>query len=117
MSKHIDFSKPLSEEDSEYVRQREWMIQDATLSGFTVQLAGEEPVEPEPGQTSVGDDGAAGDGDGEPELTYDDLTVKQLQEEIALRNEDRDEDSQLSDKGKKDELIETLVADDEANPE
>lgn len=108
MSKHIDFSKPLSEEDTEYVRQREWMINDAKLSGFTVQLHGEEPVEPE-----LDEEGE----DGESELTYDDLTIKQLQAEIAARNESKDEDSQLSDKGKKEDLIQTLVSDDEASDE
>jgi hypothetical protein len=111
----IDFSQPLSKRDTEYVRQREWMIQDARLSGFTVQLHGEDPIEPEVAEDTDGETGETESEEGE--LTYEGLTVKQLQSEISARNADRDEDDQLSTKGTKDVLIEALVADDEANDE
>ena len=37
MSKQIDFSQPLSEEDAAYVADRPWLAKDAELSGFEVR--------------------------------------------------------------------------------
>ena len=52
----------------------------------------------------------------EPEVepdSYEDWTVVQLKEEIAARNEGRDDSDHLSTAGNKADLIATLEADDE----
>lgn len=53
------------------------------------------------------------DEEDDEDLPYDQRTADDLRAEIAARNEDRDEDSQLPLTGRKAELIETLEADDQ----
>lgn len=122
MSRNIDFSNPLSEEDAEYVRQRDWMVRDAELSGFEVIWPGEDAEESE--KTTSTDEtgtetGAAAEEEETEEVDYNDLTVSDLQEEIAARNEERDEDDQIEvdSKAKKADLITALEADDQAQAE
>lgn len=111
MSKQIDFEQPLSEEDTAYVLQREWMLRDAKLAGHTVILHGEES--PEDGDEPESDD--QNEEDGEEEIDYNDLKVDELNAEIDARNEEKDEDEQIvPESSKKADLIAALVADDEA---
>ena len=97
MSKSVDLNKPLSEDDARYVQERPWLIRDFEMTGGEIQYA----------------EGANPD----DEESYADLTVADLKAEIAERNEERDEDNQIADKGNKAELIAALEADDEEEAE
>lgn len=105
MSRDIDFSKPLSEDDTAYVRQRDWLIRDAELSGFDVRLFGDVPE---------GADEETGSDPEDEEVDYNDFSVDELKAEIAARNEERDEDDQIEvdSKAKKADLIAALEAAD-----
>jgi hypothetical protein len=59
------------------------------------------------------DNSAAGEGDDEMPDDYNDWGVKDLRAEIAARNEDRDEESQMPLTGNKDALVAVLEADDQ----
>lgn len=97
MSRKVDPNN-LQDGDVEYLRDR----------GRLHEI--EDYVEPEPEQDDSTED------DDEGEFSYEDLTVDQLKEEIALRNSEYDEDEQIVPDGtKKAELIAALEADDDSN--
>lgn len=94
MSRKIDITAPLSQEETEYVRARPWMIRDAELQGIKIQFF-EEAEEAE-----------------EPE-DYSGWVKKDLEAEIERRNAERDEDDQIvPDTDKNADLIAALIADD-----
>lgn len=117
MSREIDFSKPLSEEDLAYVADRPWLKQDAELSGLSVEggaapEADEDEVAPE--EESVEDEADEDDEDesedeaeaDEDEVaTYEEWSFAELKEEAEKRN--------LSKAGSKEQLVERLEASDE----
>jgi hypothetical protein len=108
MSRDIDFSEPLNEEDTEYVKQRSWLRRDAELAGHTVVLFGEEA--PEPSDPPKSED---------PEdVDYNDLKVDELKAEIAARNEEREDEEthiKVDSKANRADLIAALEEDDELN--
>lgn len=69
----------------------------------------------------IGDDlvdawGRPVEDDGDDQVSYSDMTAKQLMAEIDRRNADRDADSQIVLEGKKkSDAVAALEADDEAN--
>ena len=100
MSRNIDFSKPLSEEDAIHIQHRPWLKRDAEMAGIEIRYASDEAEE-----ESESED-------------YEDMTVQQLKDEIAARNEDRDEDDQIVPEGsKRADLIAALEASDEEEDE
>lgn len=101
MSKQIDFTKPLSKADQQYVDDRPWLLVDAVLQGIEAE--------------DDGDDAQ----DGEDVVDYDEFTVAELTDEVNRRNSEREDQEtwiQPADK-KKATLIEALTADDEAQAE
>lgn len=132
MSRDIDLNKPLTEDEAIYVRQRPWIIQDAQLQGIDIQWPGEDYklVPPDADVTAVRNDGTTPaaattpdaveepPADADEEVSYEDLKVAQLAEEVKLRNQDRGADEQIVPANwKRDALIAALVADDEQHPE
>lgn len=135
MSKKIDFSKPLSEEDAQYVADRPWLRKDAELSGFDLSdetdfsVADDEDETgdqtPDGFESEDGDESAEGDdteseeddeatddeGEGEEEevAPYAEWEYPALKEEAGNRN--------LSKAGSKEQLIERLEQDDASNQE
>lgn len=114
MSKNVDFSNTLSEDDAQYLRHRPWLVRDAELSGITIKWPGEADDESSQDEQTVS---AEGSDDEEDEVDYHDLSVAALKAEIEARNEDREEDDQIevSKGAKKDDLIAALEADDESD--
>lgn len=116
MSKKIDFSKPLSEEDEAYVAERPWLRVDADLSGFDLSEEtdfsvddGDDPDEDpdgfEDGDSSDEDDSDEGEeGDEDEVAPYAEWEFPALQAEAKSRN--------LNAKGSKEQLIERLEQDD-----
>lgn len=120
MSRKIDYSKPLSEEEIQYIKDRPWMIGDAQRLGFNLDLDGGEPSpsevesEDETGEDEELDEAAEAEPE-EDDWSYDDLTKAELKAEIDARNAELDEDDQIVPEGsKKDDLIAALVANDDA---
>lgn len=136
MSKQIDFSEPLSEEDEAYVNDRPWLRKDAELSGFDLSNAedfvvesdddesGQEPDGFEDDENSDSEDGEGdggtaddesededeGDEDGEEEAApYTEWDYADLKEEAGNRK--------LSKAGSKEQLIQRLEEDDASTPE
>lgn len=122
MSRTIDLTEPLSEEDRQYLldrgREQQVFANDAKFSndpeairralyipGTSVDKAEGVPETP---------DGPLDD-DGESEDNYETWTHDALQEEIRRRNaeDDRDEEDHLAVSGNKAELIARLREDDE----
>ena len=126
MSKKIDFSKPLSEEDEAYVAERPWLRVDAELSGFDLSEETDFSVDDgdDPDEDPDGFDGGDGDGEGEDSdgdsdedesdegeegdedevAPYAEWEFPALQAEAKSRN--------LNAKGSKEQLIERLEQDD-----
>lgn len=122
MARRINFSKPLSEEDAQYVIDRPWLIQDARLNGdevtfaddFTVDEAdenpegGENPDEsPEgsdEGDGSEGDDDNEDEGDGDEVAPYSEWEYSDLKDEAGNRG--------LSKAGSKEQLIARIEEND-----
>ena len=119
MSKKIDFSKPLSEEDEAYVAERPWLRVDAELSGFDlsdetdfsveggVDEGSENPdgFEPEDADSDESDEeNEEGEGDEDEVAPYAEWEFPALQAEAKSRN--------LNAKGSKEQLIERLEQDD-----
>lgn len=94
MARNIDFDGPLSQEDLDYIAQRPWLSDEAKLRG--VELVVGETTE-EDGETTEDD---------EDELSYEDMTVAQLKDELKER--------ELSTDGNKADLIARLEGDDES---
>lgn len=128
MSKKIDFSKPLSEDDEAYVAERPWLRTDAELSGFdlsdetdfSVDEDDEDGEDPEGFESEDGDESATGDdaeaeddesdeedegeGDEDEVAPYAEWEYAALKEEAGTRG--------LSKSGSKEQLIERLEQDD-----
>ncbi|WNT45013.1 hypothetical protein SEA_PHUNAPHOKE_19 [Microbacterium phage PhunaPhoke] len=125
MSRKIDFSKPLSEEDEAYVADRPWLRTDAELSGFDLSeetdfsVDGEEEDE---GQTPDGfeesedeseddenesEDEEENDEEQEEDLPYSEWDFADLQAELKERD--------LSAKGSKEQLVARLEQHDADN--
>lgn len=121
MSKQIDFSKPLSEEDEAYAADRPWLLRDAELSGydvrgdndFRVENADEgqdpdgfedhdEDEESEDEESDESED--EGEGDEDEVAPYTEWEFAALQTEAKRR--------ELNAKGSKEQLIERLEQDD-----
>jgi hypothetical protein len=123
MSRQIDLSKPLSEEDAQWLRDRSWghMIpSDQAETGVVLdQSASDEDRLAQVPNTGTATGVPTEDHKKrEPEYTqadYESWKVDDLKAEIADRNSAReDEATHISDEGKKADLIAALVADDEA---
>jgi hypothetical protein len=98
MAKQIDFSKPLTDDEAEYVAQRPWMLRDAELEGHEIRLESEEEEE--------------------DERPYTDWTFPELVAEIARRNASRDDDDKVVPAAKSSaRYAAALTADDEAHAE
>ena len=138
MSKDIDFSKPLSADDQQYVDDRPWLLTDARLRGQDViveddfegdfeddnegsgETDAESDLEGESDQ-SAGEESAEGadeetsgdeseDGEESGEVApYAEWEYQAIQEEAKNRN--------LSAKGSKEQLIKRLEEDDNSDPE
>lgn len=109
MSRIIDFDNVLDADEEQYVKDRPWMIRDAELAGQTVRFESEGPFDDETEE------------EGESAEDYSDTKVwvkKTLQAEIDSRNEERDEDDLIIPDGTtRDDLVEALLLDDEAQAE
>jgi hypothetical protein len=102
MSRNIDLTKPISEDDRQYLEDRPWLLKDAELQGIEIQFEGD----------------AFLDGSEPESVDYSELSVADLKAEIERRNaEIEDEDQHISLSGNKPDLIAALEADDEANEE
>ena len=107
MAREIDFSKKLTDDDKQYVRQRPWLVREAEMQGH-------EGVRAEVySDSSTGAEDDSNEGDDAPR-DYSKLTIAQLQKEIDSRNEELDEDEQIDRSGNKADLIARLQEDDEA---
>lgn len=106
MSRNVDLSKPLNEDEALYLQHRPWLIRDAELQGIEIQW-------PSEGESDESDDT---DEEAEDEVNYEDLKVAELKAEIELRNEDREDDDKIvPESDKKVDLIAALEADDESD--
>lgn len=94
MSRQVDLTAPLSEDDRNYLHSRGL---HTTVERVDAEHGTEVPSE--------------GDGEEEP-LNYNEWTVQELQDEIRDRNMNRPVDNQLSVAGKKPDLVARLEADD-----
>lgn len=112
MTRKINLKKPLDGDNAAYVRDRPWLIRDAELEGIKVRFADDLDGDFEVDEEAEAEEQEVEDYNG-PEWT-----VKTLTAEIDARNEERDEDDQITpDTGKKDDLIQALLDDDEAMAE
>ncbi|QLF84501.1 hypothetical protein SEA_RIE18_19 [Microbacterium phage Rie18] len=126
MSRTIDFSKPLSEEDEAYVADRPWLRTDAELSGFDLSeetdfsVDGEEEDEGTPDGFEDEDDESEDENEDEGEeenedeeqeedLPYSEWEFSDLQAELKKRD--------LSAKGSKEQLAARLEQHDADNAE
>ena len=100
MTRNIDFTKPLSDDELDYVNDRPWLLQDLELSGL--DLITQDDVE---------------DAEEAPE-TYNGWNKPDLVTELDRRNLERDEDSQIEpEKSTVEGIKAALLADDEAQRE
>lgn len=105
MAKSINWAKPLTADEEAWVRDRPWLIRDAELSGYTVTFESDDELD---------DEGTEEEG----VVEYETLRKKELQDLIAQRNEDREEDDLIEPASDKNEdLVAALRADDEAHAE
>jgi hypothetical protein len=115
MSKQIDPTN-LSDDDKEYIKQRPWIRDEMILQGYDDPLADDSP--PDSPIVTV-DSHSEPPSDLSPEESsssdYAKWKNKELEAEIDSRNEGRDEDRLP--KGKHDEMVATLEADDESDDE
>jgi len=102
MSREIDFSKPLDEDEAQYVAERPWLRREAEFQGIEVRYESDTFEESD-----------------EDEVDYSKFTKKELLAEIERRNEEREdeEDHIVFDNDKNDTLVAALEADDEENEE
>ena len=119
MSKKIDFSAPLSDEDEAYLAERPWLRTDAELSGFDLSdetdfsvdggedEGDENPdgFEPEDADSDESDEeNEEGEGDEDEVAPYAEWDYQELKTEAKRRD--------LSASGSKEQLIERLEQDD-----
>src|SRR5690349_14579340 len=83
MSRIIDFSKPLSADDAQYVADRPWLARDAELAGFEVQYDDDFTVE-----TSDNENDAPSG------INPEDADLQRRAEEAASEEEDDEEDDE-----------------------
>lgn len=110
MSRDIDFSQPLSEEDAAYVADRPWLAEDARLRGLEIEVDDtfvvdtdetEESDDSEEGSDEVEDDEEEDlDDETEESDDYSTWSVARLKDEL--------ERAGLSRSGSKEQLIERL---------
>jgi len=109
MSRNVDLTKPLDEDEAAYLRSRPWLIRDAELQGLEIQWPGSE------GESDASEDP---EDDEDDEIDYNDLTIPKLKAEIDARNEGREEDAMIvPESDKKADLVAALEADDEVEDE
>lgn len=94
MAREIDFSKPLSADDQQYVSERPWLKAEAEQAGFDVNLDDEFVVD------SDEEEGTA---------PYSEWTVDDLKAELKARD--------LTVSGSKEQLVERLEEDDNSPEE
>jgi hypothetical protein len=125
MAKTIDFSKPLSEDDKQYVASRPWLLQDAQLRGeriidedeFFVDESEDDNLEEPEGEQPEGEgedsteevEGEEGEPETEELPPYEEWEYAALKDEADRRG--------LAKNGSKEQLINRLKQDDESNPE
>jgi hypothetical protein len=134
MSRKIDLTKPLSDEDRQYLEDRARHHDIATAdanAGYEddgsgpltspvgvsgVSVGGSSPLQQDPTAARFATPGPAVQaGDGlKTEEGYQSMKVAELQDEIDRRNETRDEDEQIPRSGTKQDLIDRLTADDQS---
>lgn len=108
MSRIIDFEKPLSADDEIYLSTRPWLVAQAERQGFELVYAGDEILDPESPEEEQ---------EAAP-VDYNALSIKDLQAEIASRNEARDDaDKIVADSKGKGDLVAALELDDETEEE
>jgi hypothetical protein len=114
MSRTLDFSKPLTPEDHQYALERPWLIRDAELSGFEVQVEGDFDADEEP-EADPYEDRSNRPTEEDETPPYSEWKVDDLKAEIASRNEDREDESQIvvEAPGNRPQLIAALEADDD----
>lgn len=115
MSKQIDLTKPLSEEDAAYVADRPWILEDAKLRGVEVSIetnftTDNDEAEDEDDEETGADDAVTDESeddaeDDELEDDYEEWNVEQLKAELKSRG--------LTVSGSKEQLIERLQASDD----
>lgn len=128
MSRKIDYSKPLSDDDKAWLIARGWgnripgnEAHPSSNVGPVIDpnASAEDQLKNQPNTgTATGTLGAVEERpeDGYTEDDYASWKVADLKAEIDERNEERDDDHQISSEGKKADLVAALVADDEAQP-
>lgn len=118
MTRHIDFSKPLTEDEIQYVHERPWLLQDARMRGediiteesFSVDSDVEDDTETEieteadeaDDETEVETEEAESEED--EVAPYDEWEYAALKDEAGHRG--------LSKSGSKEQLIERLTTND-----
>ena len=122
MARKIDFSKPLSADEREYVLQRPWLIQDAELQGLQVSFEDDEftladpddEFEPENPETQEpeGDGGSEGEDDEEAEEEVEEVAPYEEWDYADLKAEAKERG--LTATGSKEQLIERLRESDSA---
>lgn len=109
MARELD-PNDLSRDDVVYINDRPWLVNEFKMQGHDL-----------PSLDSFEDEADEADEDSEQEeetVDYNDWTVARLKEEIANRNEDRDEEDHIVPEGSnKPDLVAALEADDEADSE
>lgn len=140
MSKKIDFSKPLTDADRQYVSERPWLLQDARLNGQDIidddeffvdddEATGDdnENTDEDSEGNEDGDDGSEGDADDAADDAEDDESEDgedEDSEEAAPYAEWDYADLKveagnrnLSKSGSKEQLVKRLEEDDASSPE
>lgn len=122
MSRKIDLSDPsnLTEDEVRYLQERDKLPAgvDPVMTPGVVNMAlpentGSAVTEPAPsGGNSIPAPSTSAPAPA-TSSEYDEMTVKELKDEVDRRNEARDAESQLSKPSKKDDLIAVLATDDE----
>lgn len=133
MTRDIDFTKPLDEDEKAYVADRPWLLQDARLRGEDIieeedfYLDDDTDDTDDTGDTGTGDEGNTEDDSSDDSNSEDDESEEEDEiedEEVApyeeweysaLQEEAKSRD--LSGKGSKEQLINRLKENDEVAPE
>lgn len=116
MTREIDFSKPLNADDAQYVQERPWLAQDATLRGETVEYEDDDFVVDDSDNISnqnQGGNGLVTSGSLNPSAQVEDTSGDYADKNVEeLKDLLRERDLPVS--GSKEQLIERLVEDDNA---
>lgn len=110
MTRNIDFSQPLDEDEQLYVADRPWLLQDARLRGEDIINDDEFVVEDEDAEDTSGEEPEGDEGDEEDGIApYIEWDYADLKNEAKRR--------ELSQAGSKEQLITRLEQDDDSAPE